>query len=105
MIPLSPTALEALAKLGIDPADPIVAQAALIAQEIACAMILRDQLPPTVAPVQQAPQPGFRDEERRVAASKGFTGDFCLSCGSLEMVRTGTCTTCQACGNTSGGCS
>lgn len=32
------------------------------------------------------------------------TGDVCRDCGSPEMVRTGTCLTCQACGSTSGGC-
>ena len=33
------------------------------------------------------------------------TGDICQDCGSLSMVRTGTCLTCQDCGSSSGGCS
>lgn len=31
------------------------------------------------------------------------TGDLCPRCGGL-MVRTGTCSTCQSCGDSSGGC-
>lgn len=31
------------------------------------------------------------------------TGDLCPKCGGL-MVRTGTCQTCQGCGDSSGGC-
>lgn len=34
---------------------------------------------------------------------KTATGDLCATCGGL-MVRTGTCLTCQGCGNSSGGC-
>lgn len=34
-----------------------------------------------------------------------FSGDSCQDCGSFEMVRTGTCLTCQQCGSSSGGCS
>lgn len=33
------------------------------------------------------------------------TGDLCQGCGGPNMVRTGTCLTCQDCGSTSGGCS
>lgn len=32
-----------------------------------------------------------------------LTGDGCKRCGGL-MVRTGTCMTCQGCGDSSGGC-
>jgi len=32
------------------------------------------------------------------------TGETCRRCGSFMMVRTGTCKTCQDCGDTSGGC-
>lgn len=38
-------------------------------------------------------------------AAAGFTGDICQTCGSPRMIRTGTCLTCQDCGDTSGGCS
>lgn len=31
------------------------------------------------------------------------TGDACVSCGSTDMIRTGTCMTCHSCG-ASGGC-
>jgi hypothetical protein len=37
--------------------------------------------------------------------AKGFTGDICADCGSMAMIRTGVCLTCQSCGSSSGGCS
>jgi len=37
--------------------------------------------------------------------SASYSGDMCQTCGSPNMVRTGTCLTCQSCGDTSGGCS
>ncbi len=36
------------------------------------------------------------------AKLKGYTGDICSSCGSLTMVRNGTCLKCMTCGDTSG---
>ena len=36
------------------------------------------------------------------AKQKGYTGDICQSCGSLTMVRNGTCLKCITCGDTSG---
>jgi ribonucleoside-diphosphate reductase alpha chain len=36
------------------------------------------------------------------ARMKGYTGDICQSCGSLTMVRNGTCLKCTTCGETSG---
>lgn len=35
-------------------------------------------------------------------AVAGFTGDTCIHCQSLNMVRSGTCQTCQDCGETTG---
>ena len=37
-----------------------------------------------------------------VTRETGYTGDACRECGSLRMVRTGTCTTCQSCGANEG---
>lgn len=34
-----------------------------------------------------------------------YAGEFCHSCGSPNMIRTGTCMTCGDCGDSSGGCS
>lgn len=34
--------------------------------------------------------------------SSGYTGDFCATCNSDKMIRTGTCMTCMNCGDTSG---
>ncbi|MEO6696180.1 MAG: vitamin B12-dependent ribonucleotide reductase [Ignavibacteria bacterium] len=36
------------------------------------------------------------------AKLKGYTGDICTSCGSVTMVRNGTCLKCITCGETSG---
>lgn len=32
---------------------------------------------------------------------QGFSGDVCTKCGSSRMVRTGSCATCQECGDSS----
>ena len=39
---------------------------------------------------------------RRSAAPA--TGDVCRRCGGANLARTGTCLTCQDCGESSGGC-
>ncbi|MGE5431655.1 MAG: vitamin B12-dependent ribonucleotide reductase [Syntrophomonadaceae bacterium] len=36
------------------------------------------------------------------AREKGYTGDVCTECGSITMVRNGTCLKCMTCGSTSG---
>ena len=36
------------------------------------------------------------------AREKGYTGDVCTECGSITMVRNGTCLKCMTCGATSG---
>ena len=36
------------------------------------------------------------------AVAQGFTGDSCDSCGSMQMVRNGSCLKCVACGETTG---
>jgi ribonucleoside-diphosphate reductase alpha chain len=38
----------------------------------------------------------------KTARQMGFTGDACGECGSMKMVRNGTCTKCLDCGSTSG---
>ena len=38
----------------------------------------------------------------RLARSRGYTGEACTVCGSVAMVRSGTCATCQDCGATTG---
>jgi ribonucleoside-diphosphate reductase alpha chain len=42
------------------------------------------------------------NDKIREAKLKGYTGDICQSCGSLTMVRNGTCLKCTTCGETSG---
>ena len=41
-------------------------------------------------------------EKVRVARLKGYEGDPCPECGSMTMVRNGTCLKCDSCGSTSG---
>lgn len=43
-------------------------------------------------------QPGARK------AVPAITGEICKECQGMNVVRTGTCLTCQDCGSTSGGC-
>ena len=42
------------------------------------------------------------NDKIKQAKQKGYTGDICQSCGSLTMVRNGTCLKCITCGDTSG---
>jgi ribonucleoside-diphosphate reductase alpha chain len=37
-----------------------------------------------------------------IAKAKGYTGNTCTNCGSVAMVRNGTCERCETCGETSG---
>ena len=41
-------------------------------------------------------------EKIKEAREKGYTGDVCSECGSITMVRNGTCLKCMTCGATSG---
>ncbi|MCL1812824.1 MAG: vitamin B12-dependent ribonucleotide reductase [Treponema sp.] len=42
------------------------------------------------------------EEARRIARIKGYEGDPCPSCGSLTLIRSGTCMKCDTCGTTTG---
>lgn len=42
-----------------------------------------------------------RDAERARPAPQ-LSGDACMNCGNFSLVRSGTCMTCQACGETTG---
>jgi len=41
-------------------------------------------------------------KEVQKARERGYTGDICPECGSMTMVRNGTCLKCQTCGATTG---
>ncbi len=43
-----------------------------------------------------------RDAMVAEARLKGYEGDACVECGSLTMVRNGSCLKCESCGSTSG---
>lgn len=51
-----------------------------------------------VSPTDLAPPKMTRDQ----ATASGFTGNSCADCGSLQMVRNGTCEKCSSCGTTTG---
>ncbi|MEX0929159.1 MAG: vitamin B12-dependent ribonucleotide reductase, partial [Balneolales bacterium] len=62
---------------------------------------------PKEEPVNTVPQPEDRNKSAFNASYKrakqmGFTGDACQECGSMTMVRNGTCLKCNTCGATSG---
>lgn len=47
-------------------------------------------------------EPGPPKMDRSQATSLGFTGNSCNECGSMQMVRNGTCEKCNSCGATTG---
>ncbi len=53
----------------------------------------------TLAPVAPA---STQAEQVRLARLKGYEGDPCSECGSLTLVRSGSCCKCDTCGATSG---
>lgn len=57
--------------------------------------------PPHVAATELA-APIAPQLTREQAVSSGFTGNTCNDCGSLQMVRNGTCEKCNSCGATTG---
>lgn len=54
---------------------------------------------PTSAAEQQV---GSFDQKYTQARQMGYTGDICGDCGSMTLVRNGTCLKCNTCGATSG---
>lgn len=56
---------------------------------------------PTVPPVDF--EPSVKPKiDAGMARAMGFTGNTCVSCGSMQMVRNGTCEKCNDCGSTTG---
>ncbi|MGE5497677.1 MAG: vitamin B12-dependent ribonucleotide reductase [Syntrophothermus sp.] len=47
-------------------------------------------------------KPNSLNSKIKEAREKGYTGDVCVECGSITMVRNGTCLKCMTCGSTSG---
>lgn len=54
-----------------------------------------------VSPGTEKAENSFMSRYKR-ARSMGYTGDVCSECGSMSMVRNGTCLKCENCGSTSG---
>lgn len=93
-VPLSPVAQEVLNRLPQVPLTGLTREdVAIICQEICATMIVRNATSPAIPTKPPAPP-----------AAVSSSGQFCPKCGGV-MVRTGTCLTCQSCGDTSGGCS
>lgn len=65
--------------------------------------VKRDERPAVgdAAPTTAAP-PVDERQQREVARSKGFTGNVCDQCGSMEMKISGHCEVCSSCGTTTG---
>lgn len=64
-------------------------------------------LAPAPAPVAEnvdasAFEPGLPKMTREEARGKGFTGNVCNICGSMEMQIAGHCEVCTSCGTTTG---
>lgn len=47
-------------------------------------------------PIERTPEPN----PERQAMTRGFTGDTCIHCGSMQMQRAGACLVCHQCGAT-----
>jgi ribonucleoside-diphosphate reductase alpha chain len=58
----------------------------------------------TVERVAMIPVARMGKNDVTSAKEKGYTGDACVECGNLTLVRNGSCTKCMTCGAT-GGCS
>ena len=72
-------------------------------------MIILDKEPVPVSevkPVASTPRKDNKEvvmqRDRQKAKERGYTGDICPECGSMTMVRNGTCLKCNTCGSTTG---
>ena len=72
-------------------------------------MIILDKEPIPVSevkPVASTPRKDNKEvavqRDRQKAKERGYTGDICPECGSMTMVRNGTCLKCNTCGSTTG---
>ncbi|HEX3072596.1 MAG TPA: vitamin B12-dependent ribonucleotide reductase, partial [Ignavibacteriales bacterium] len=53
-------------------------------------------------PAANVPKANGLSDKIKEAREKGYTGDICVECHSMTMVRNGTCLKCMTCGSTSG---
>ena len=56
----------------------------------------------TTAPAGLGANPETKAEKIRIAKQKGYEGDMCHRCFNFTLVRSGACTKCDTCGETSG---
>jgi ribonucleoside-diphosphate reductase alpha chain len=63
---------------------------------------VRAMTPALPAEVKESVHQALKEIRVEQAKATGKTGDICPTCGSFNMVRTGSCVTCQDCGNNSG---
>ncbi len=54
------------------------------------------------AVLEQPAQASIEQSPLEAVRQMGFTGDMCDVCGSMQMIRDGTCLRCQNCGTTTG---
>tara|TARA_R110000765_G_scaffold425041_2_gene537093 strand:- start:683 stop:1015 length:333 start_codon:yes stop_codon:yes gene_type:complete len=56
----------------------------------------------TMTAVEQKPMVESKLDIMNQAVQQGYTGEFCDQCFGVRMVKSGTCSTCQECGATTG---
>lgn len=69
---------------------------------VAKAPVTKPETVDAVAPQAKAKSASSYETDYEKAKQLGYTGDACPECGSMTMVRNGTCMKCITCGSTSG---
>jgi hypothetical protein len=79
--------------------DEVAVLDRVVAKAVARAEGMSKVVEPKPSPSTAAPQ-----NTAEIARASGFTGNACTNpqCGSFNVRRTGTCETCQDCGNNAG---
>lgn len=92
-------ALEAERFCNATPVGAIVQGVAAVAERLREIDAASRDAPPVAAPASPSAAAPPRAQKPALAAN---SGDTCRACGNFSLVRTGTCLTCQVCGETSG---
>ena len=88
-LPIESTAAQEQTPSPVNEPVEVVAQVATLSPE------------PTATSNTSAAKSGYENDYEK-AKQLGYTGDACVECGSMTMVRNGTCLKCITCGSTSG---
>lgn len=63
---------------------------------------LFDQMRPLVEESQKPPLTNGKPRPKMIAREAGYTGEICKVCQGMRMVRNGSCSKCEDCGETTG---